>query len=938
MDVTCERCHTEYEFDDALVSDQGTSVRCTQCGHRFKVKRRDAAAPAAPEVWIVRTVDGQALEFRALRELKTAISSGKVGRDDVLSRGAGRPRRLASIAELEPFFVSMTTSPGGMTNVGLGAVESARARSATPAGLGPFRERNEQSVAIPLPTGPSSERRAPVSVNVPPPTPPRGESAGPVTGFEEDEVTHNRQYTRELFTLGAETAPPSVEPVTLMERDPFPDSGPATIVGVSPVATSPGASTARHTPPRGQRPPVPVTLGSESKGSGPSSAGRAGMARTVGYGTPAASDASGRSGAMPAVAEVRAPKSAVIDTIVDFAERPGAVEAVKAPSPAAAPPAKAPAPVSTRAEVEPITQPKPAVTPAPPPAPPPPAPPPPAPEPIAQVERAEPNERAQVLPPEPPPGAVPPPPTPAPIRAQSASDDDIETEGVETPRKKSKQKHRVSLVTPPPPDTRYSVMHDEIDVLPSDRRGSILSSRRSSGSMKLIVVLLTGGLALFGGVVLWQRHVRNAAQEKVSEDPRLAGFLDGGEKALREGDFEGAHEQFLKASALGERDPRVTKALARLATLRAEVPWLELLLLPSDDPGRAAVQARYQEMAAQAKSAAERAREIAPDDPEVARVRIDVHRILGEVDRARGLVDHVTALESQPDTMLSKAALDLSEQRKPSESVIDRLTQCASQEGNAGRARVLLVYALARSGDVKRARVELAPLEKLPKVHPLLAELQRFVDRAEKGEDVALRVEDLPSIEASASATTTPATSSSAAEGSTSTLQQAQDALSRGDHTKAEQLFEKVLAGDKNNLQALMGRAAVALRQGQGKLAQSYYQRAVDANPTNSQALVSLADMKWSGGEQGAAKGLYRRALDNGLSGDAATRARERASGGTSSVEPPPFTPTNQPTATTSEPTATTPPPPPPPPPTSTSDVPPWDGDSTGNGGPLSLE
>ena len=146
MDVTCERCNTEYEFDDALVSDQGTSVRCTQCGHRFKVNRRDSAV--APEVWIVRTVEGKTLEFRALRELKVAIGAGRVGRDDVLSRGAGRPRRLASIAELEPFF---TQAPMFSTHVGLGAVESNRARSATPAGLGPVGP-TETSVAIPLPS------------------------------------------------------------------------------------------------------------------------------------------------------------------------------------------------------------------------------------------------------------------------------------------------------------------------------------------------------------------------------------------------------------------------------------------------------------------------------------------------------------------------------------------------------------------------------------------------------------------------------------------------------------------------------------------------------------------------------------------------------------------------------------------------------------------
>src|SRR5436190_22215110 len=71
MDVTCERCKTGYEFDDALVSERGTSVRCTTCGHTFKVRRPGAAGPmgkdapgAAKERWLVRTIDGRELEFR----------------------------------------------------------------------------------------------------------------------------------------------------------------------------------------------------------------------------------------------------------------------------------------------------------------------------------------------------------------------------------------------------------------------------------------------------------------------------------------------------------------------------------------------------------------------------------------------------------------------------------------------------------------------------------------------------------------------------------------------------------------------------------------------------------------------------------------------------------------------------------------------------------
>ncbi len=90
MDVTCERCSTEYEFDDALVSERGTTVKCTNCGFQFKVRRTGGALP---EKWVVRTLGGRELEFKMLRELQAAITQGQITRDDVISRGNARPRR-----------------------------------------------------------------------------------------------------------------------------------------------------------------------------------------------------------------------------------------------------------------------------------------------------------------------------------------------------------------------------------------------------------------------------------------------------------------------------------------------------------------------------------------------------------------------------------------------------------------------------------------------------------------------------------------------------------------------------------------------------------------------------------------------------------------------------------------------------------------------------
>jgi predicted Zn finger-like uncharacterized protein len=141
MEVICERCGTEYEFDDALVSERGTTVQCTNCGLQFKVRREGSSGV---EHWLVRTVDGRELSFAALRELQAAIAGQDVSREDVLSRGASRPRRLGSIAELEPFFAAAVPPPTVPRNN----------KTLPPPGLGVPPQgsgRIEVSVAMPLP-------------------------------------------------------------------------------------------------------------------------------------------------------------------------------------------------------------------------------------------------------------------------------------------------------------------------------------------------------------------------------------------------------------------------------------------------------------------------------------------------------------------------------------------------------------------------------------------------------------------------------------------------------------------------------------------------------------------------------------------------------------------------------------------------------------------
>ncbi|MDP9036871.1 MAG: zinc-ribbon domain-containing protein, partial [Myxococcota bacterium] len=169
MDVKCERCNTEYEFDDALVSGRGTTVRCTECGHQFKVRRSGAADVDGrhdaefTEQWVVQISSGQQLTFLTLGELQRAILAKRVTRRDLLLLSGGTSRPLGSIAELEPLFEGRTsTYPSHAGHVPAGGVVAAPVVMADPRpqpdmtrtapwGLGPPAAHSAEPVLPPAP-------------------------------------------------------------------------------------------------------------------------------------------------------------------------------------------------------------------------------------------------------------------------------------------------------------------------------------------------------------------------------------------------------------------------------------------------------------------------------------------------------------------------------------------------------------------------------------------------------------------------------------------------------------------------------------------------------------------------------------------------------------------------------------------------------------------
>jgi len=124
MDVTCERCGTEYEFDETLLSGRGTSVKCTNCGHVFKVyPTAGSDADRTTSVWRLQLEDDSIDMIDSLRELQRRISSGELTPENQIARGDEGWKPLGSIPELETFFEAAGVKVSGAA-AGLGTASS----------------------------------------------------------------------------------------------------------------------------------------------------------------------------------------------------------------------------------------------------------------------------------------------------------------------------------------------------------------------------------------------------------------------------------------------------------------------------------------------------------------------------------------------------------------------------------------------------------------------------------------------------------------------------------------------------------------------------------------------------------------------------------------------------------------------------------------------
>lgn len=781
MDVKCERCSTEYEFDDALVSGRGTTVKCTNCGHKFKIRRSDG--DFSEDFWNVTTGDGRTLVFTSLRELQRAIQSYLVERNDRLSRGGLPPKAIGQIPELAPFFEQREAAKRSQqqgrsvkTQDGLGPAAAAAAAAAE------GRPRQATKPEFPAPPSSSSDAALGKSTLI---------GTGPLS--EQEAIP----AAPEMRSRMASVPPPPTE------REPEPSTS---RFDGTPIAGAPPAPRPQVSAP----PPVPVRRESSN---------------TVPIQRPT-----------PPPPPVPAVKTT----------------AVMATAPAV-PSGNAPPPLPERprpsASHQPVLAPAPRTPPA--------------------HERPSDPSLGYDRRPTPP---------PIPVVAAPTSSPHLEA----------------SSPLPPPPRRRSLLQEIEEErdrvrgpsaSVPPDAPSS---RRRGVGGFVVAVVVLIC-LATLGAV--WAQKnlgitLSNKPPPAPTVDPRVAGFLASGEKALADGNLDSAKESFDKASALSEKDPHVLLGIARLAAARADELWLKSRLLPADaaDDHRV-TRERLSEMGMGARRAADDALTAQPDDPAALRAKIDALRISGDREGARALVAKINASASQPETAYVLAALDLAEVEPLWPTVIDRLRTAASAETGPGRARAALVFALARSGDPSGAKVEVDRLAAMPRVHPLLPLLRSFADKTrpsaklDAGVDAAIAVNDV--IDAGKGhAPGGPGGPGGMPTDARELVAQGEKARARGDYDRAKTLFTAAVDKNPNDSEALSGLAAIAYAQRDLNGARASYKRVLSINPNYMPALVGLADVEWESGDKAAATKMYKDIIDRYPEGAYPARIKQRAEGG----------------------------------------------------------
>ncbi len=421
-----------------------------------------------------------------------------------------------------------------------------------------------------------------------------------------------------------------------------------------------------------------------------------------------------------------------------------------------------------------------------------------------------------------------------------------------------------------------------------------LAVGRGAGSRWIVAIVVLGALGLIGGTVgrdYFLGFIRpKPAVPQV--DQRVPVLLEQARLALAKGDFDSAHAELAKASVLGESDPRVVASLARLEVSRAELLWSQQRLNAALDAAKTAAAEKapprrkrteaeqagdalaaskdaaekklldetFRERLVRAKSAVAEAVKRSPTSIEVVRAQVDALRLDGQLPQARTLVGALSAEASDPDNAYSLGALDLAEGPSGYPSAIDRLRVAARAEDALGRARPLLIYALAETGDAAAAGAELDKLSTLAPTHRSLPTLRALVDFA-KSQVAAPEPEPVAVRRPAPAPASAPRAPSASGEDLQSTLAKASSLHREGDLAGAERLYQGVINRNPNSIPALSGLGDIARQRQSNATAAGYYDQILKLDRNHVPTLMARGDMYWHSGNHILAVALYRRAL-----------------------------------------------------------------------------
>jgi predicted Zn finger-like uncharacterized protein len=303
MDVRCEKCLTEYELDESRLKPGGVTVKCTNCGHMFKIRKRSntnvGAVPERPasapptraqtnssdpmsgaadgeRVWMIRLETGETKTCRELATLQQWIVAGVVTRESLISRTGKTWKRLGDITELGSYFSvadeargqrqqrasdrqgagqKISTPPGPGTLLGVGVISANAIKGPEDIVSQPALPTPPGSGAVPIaPVAPQSARTPPMGSGMAVATAPTlvpGAFGGPGGLPTDDAPTPARPVppvsSPPVFIAGAKVLPTTPPPVPARSATPS--------VGVP--ARPPSSSAAPPNRPMRPTPPPP---------------------------------------------------------------------------------------------------------------------------------------------------------------------------------------------------------------------------------------------------------------------------------------------------------------------------------------------------------------------------------------------------------------------------------------------------------------------------------------------------------------------------------------------------------------------------------------------------------------------------------------------------------------------------------------------------------